>query len=144
MFGKVLYPIDLQEGELSQAGIKCVLEQVRKWQAKLVLLTVLPGFGMPLVASYFPKDAQKKATAAARQKMAAYIKTHIPEGVAVTSLICEGCAYEEILREAKKRRVDLIVIPSHERKGMDKFLLGSTAAKVVEHAHCSVLVLRNC
>ena len=52
-----------------------------------------------------------------------------------------GHSYETILDVAKENKVDLIIIASH-RPGLQDYFLGSTAAKVVRHAHCSVLVVR--
>ena len=52
-----------------------------------------------------------------------------------------GHAYNTILDEAEKSGADLIIIASH-RPGLQDYLLGSTAAKVVRHANCSVLVVR--
>ncbi|MBE2260132.1 MAG: universal stress protein [Candidatus Accumulibacter sp.] len=52
-----------------------------------------------------------------------------------------GHSYETILDVAKENKVDLIIIASH-RPGLQDYFLGSTAAKVVRHANCSVLVVR--
>ena len=52
-----------------------------------------------------------------------------------------GHSYNTILQVAKKKKVDLIIIASH-RPGLQDYFLGSTAAKVVRHANCSVLVVR--
>jgi nucleotide-binding universal stress UspA family protein len=49
---------------------------------------------------------------------------------------------EEIVDFAERDRTDLIVIPSHARKGFDRWLLGSTTERVVRLAPCPVLVLR--
>jgi nucleotide-binding universal stress UspA family protein len=68
---------------------------------------------------------------------------------------CPGSKYEgihlkvvsgdpagEIIAYAQKHQVDLIVIPSHGRTGLSRFLMGSVAEKVVRCSHCPVLVLR--
>jgi nucleotide-binding universal stress UspA family protein len=52
-----------------------------------------------------------------------------------------GTPWRQILEAAKAEGVDLIVIGSHGYGGLDR-LLGTTAAKVVNHAECSVLVIR--
>jgi nucleotide-binding universal stress UspA family protein len=49
---------------------------------------------------------------------------------------------EEIVEFAERDQTELIVIPSHSRKGFDRWLLGSTAERVVRLAPCPVLVLR--
>ncbi len=144
MFKKVLYPIDVPEGGLCRDALDEVVEEVRKWGATLYLIYVLPGFNMPLVATYFPKDAEKKARAAAKAQLDSYIQEHIPEGLPVVPVLRQGTAYEEILAESRKHDVDLIIIPGQDHPSMEKWLLGTTTSKVVRHAHCSVLVLRHC
>ena len=49
---------------------------------------------------------------------------------------------EAILEEATAWGADLIVLGSHGRRGIDRFLMGSTAESVATHAKCSVEVLR--
>ena len=60
-------------------------------------------------------------------------------GVAVEVRI--GHPYRTILDVADEKGADLIIIASHQ-PGLQDYLLGSTAAKVVRHAKCSVLVVR--
>ena len=57
------------------------------------------------------------------------------------ALVRTGHSYKTILEVAKEKDVDLIIIASH-RPGLQDYFLGSTAAKVVRHADCSVLVVR--
>lgn len=53
-----------------------------------------------------------------------------------------GNASSEILDYADENDIQLIVIPSHGRQGLDRFLMGSVAERVVRYAACPVLVLR--
>ena len=57
------------------------------------------------------------------------------------TLVIEGHASRSILEHAENNDVVLIIIASHQ-PGMQDYLLGSTAAKVVRHAGCAVHVLR--
>lgn len=60
----------------------------------------------------------------------------------ISTVLLEGQSAGRTLTEyANSHRADCIVIASHQ-PGMKEFFLGSTAALVVRHAHCSVLVLR--
>ena len=52
-----------------------------------------------------------------------------------------GGSYREIIESSKEHEANLIIINSH-RPGLKDYLLGSTAAKVVRHSPCSVLVER--
>jgi nucleotide-binding universal stress UspA family protein len=59
-----------------------------------------------------------------------------------TVTVLAGDAGLETADYAKKVGADLIIVPSHGFHGMKRLLLGSTAERIIRHAHCSVLVLR--
>jgi nucleotide-binding universal stress UspA family protein len=49
---------------------------------------------------------------------------------------------QSILEYASRKNIDLMVLGTKGRTGLKKFLVGSVAAGVVQHAHCPVLVVR--
>lgn len=63
-------------------------------------------------------------------------------GLEIEEVIVHGEAAAEIVRVAKERQVDLIVVSSHGRKGLGRILFGSTAEAIVRHAPCPVLVVK--
>lgn len=71
---------------------------------------------------------------------AARIEAESPH--AVTWSIREGRVAEEIIDEAKLWGADLIMMGTHGRHGLSRFLLGSVAERIVSHAPCSVEVVR--
>lgn len=80
------------------------------------------------------------------KEIAAYFESlrtrALKEGVSCQTIIGEGEApYRLIAEEAEKRKVDMIIIGRHGRKGLAKVLMGSVAAKVIGHAPCNVLVV---
>ena len=62
--------------------------------------------------------------------------------VAADTLVRTGAPTEEIVNAAKKLPADIIVISTHGRGGLKHVLLGSVAERVVRHAPCPVLVVR--
>jgi nucleotide-binding universal stress UspA family protein len=64
------------------------------------------------------------------------------EGVSCTASVRLGIPTEEILTEAEKTAPDLIFIGNKGTSALARFLLGSTAERVVRYARCSVLVVR--
>lgn len=143
LFKKILVPIDMQEMAFADKAIATAVAVARHQQATLHIVTVLPGFGMPIVASYFPPDAMRQASNQVKKELQDYVAKKVPGDVSATFAVAEGTPYEQVLAEAKKVKADLIVLHSHVRKHMEKVLLGSCAQKVVEHAPCSVWVLRD-
>jgi universal stress protein F len=67
----------------------------------------------------------------------------IPEDVSasVTREVAVGVPWEAVCEAARRNQADLVVIGSHGYGGLDR-LLGTTAAKIVNHAPCNVLVVR--
>ena len=63
-------------------------------------------------------------------------------GVEAKSQVLVGYAAEEILNRAHEENVDMIVMGTHGRKGIDRILFGSVAEKVVKNADMPVLTVR--
>ncbi|MGA2191888.1 MAG: universal stress protein [Nitrospirota bacterium] len=63
-------------------------------------------------------------------------------GVSTESIIAEGDVHDEIIRVAKERNAELIVMGTHGRRGLNRLLLGSVAESVARRAHCAVLLIR--
>ncbi|MBQ6813567.1 MAG: universal stress protein [Methanobrevibacter sp.] len=61
--------------------------------------------------------------------------------VKITKKVAEGSPAKAILETAESEDIDLIVIGSSGKTGIDKFLMGSVAERVVKSARCSVLVI---
>ncbi len=59
-----------------------------------------------------------------------------------TKIVVTTSTQEALVETAKKSKVDLIVLGTHGRTGLVRLLMGSTTARVIGHAPCSVLVVR--
>jgi nucleotide-binding universal stress UspA family protein len=60
----------------------------------------------------------------------------------ISTKIAEGNAGDEIVKEAKSNKCDLIIMATHGRSGVVRVLLGSVADQVTKHAPCPVLLVR--
>ena len=136
---KVLACIDLS----SQA--RNVLEkavELATWhKAELILFTVAEDFidygeGVALgLTEQIKEQSQKRLEEAGRDAQA--------KGVKARTVMDYGSSpADSILTFAEKEGVDLIVLGSRAKSGLDRFLIGSVASKVVAHATTSVMVLR--
>ena len=63
-------------------------------------------------------------------------------GVRATAVTVAGDPSAQIVRTARSTRADLIVMGTHGRRGMSKFLLGSVAERVIATASCPVVTVR--
>ncbi len=139
MFKSILVPVNLEDTQAVDSTIETAIQLTQQNSAKLHFLTVFPGFGMPLVGSFFPKDAEAKAKQQCSERLHKLVAAAVPKDISVSTDVEQGNAWEAILRYAKTQGIDLIVMPSRHRA---QSLLGSVSARVAERAHCSVLITR--
>lgn len=142
-FNTILLPVDLQDRKTAQAALKEAADCLSGPDAELHVMTVMPGLNMPMVAAYFPSDTMEKALRALESELSALVSETLPDLANGQIHVCEGDATKQIIKLARRLGADLIVIPSHNYSRMENILIGSVSSKVVERAHCSVMVLRD-
>jgi nucleotide-binding universal stress UspA family protein len=142
---KILVPIDGSECSLYAA--RYAVKLAKDENAQLFCIHVIgsvPYYGYmgspPAIDQYY-KDLEEKVECwfskvrdMARNEGISELKTETFSGV--ESII------ESIIDYASKKDVDLIVIGTRGRTGLKRFLMGSVANGVVQHAHCPVLLVR--
>jgi nucleotide-binding universal stress UspA family protein len=69
-------------------------------------------------------------------------KEVLSRGIRAKACFRVGHPFEEIVSMASDPEVDLVIIGSHGCSAIKQLLLGSTVARVVEHAQCPVLVVK--
>jgi nucleotide-binding universal stress UspA family protein len=63
-------------------------------------------------------------------------------GVKAKSLLLRGIPADQIVKAARNRKADIIVIGTHGRTGLSKLFMGSVASRVISTARCPVLTVR--
>jgi nucleotide-binding universal stress UspA family protein len=142
---KILLAVD--ESTFSEAALRAVLAQARPQDTEVRVLHVveLPSHLMGLeIVEY---DAEFEAVwKAVREQAKALVEKTTGKlralGYSVTPALEEGDPTSKIIDVAKAWNADLIVLGSHGRKGLKRFLMGSVAESVARHADCSVELVR--
>ena len=141
MFKKILVPIDVEYPKTSKAVYDNAADIARLSSADILLVSVMPGFGMPIVASYVTDEMKKEA----KKEFANALKEFTDKncGENVSSKVLVGKHYEVILEMADKWGADLIVVYHNHRRTINEAFSQNCAQKIVKKANCSVLRLRN-
>jgi nucleotide-binding universal stress UspA family protein len=84
-------------------------------------------------------DRQKKL----KDQYEMVVPRDIKASLKVEQMTRIGVPFLEIVKMAKEKEVDLIVMGTHGRTGLAHVLIGSVAEKVVHHAHCGVLTIKH-
>jgi len=136
MTDTILVPIDPADKERAP-GMIAVARKIGGDDARLILTSVVEDIPT-YVAVELPGGAIDKARGALRADLR---KIAQDEGIEAEIEVRKGQAATAINSIAKEKNANVIIIASHKPEFADYFL-GSTAAKVVRHAPCSVFVIR--
>jgi len=137
---KILLAVD--NSRFSEAAVQAVIarHRVRDLEVRVFHAAESPTlFTAPEMAEYIPPEESAQEAKALVAKAADAIRS---AGINVTTSIVQGDPKSAIIDDAKAWGADLIVLGSHGRKGLQRFLLGSVSETVMRHAHCSVEIVR--
>ena len=140
MFNLILAAVDLDDNDKAQKILRIAANIANADSAGLHLLSVI-GAAQAVISQHLPEGYEKMAMKRTEQDLATLATSvDLTQGT-VTSSARFGDIYREILVQAEKSAVDLIIIGSNKPQAID-FLLGTNAARVVRHSSCSVFVVR--
>jgi nucleotide-binding universal stress UspA family protein len=140
------------DGSKSARNAEAVFTQWPIFAGKVVSVVTVAETAVPVAAGFTPglydqvlesytntvdearREVQKEADSAARRLADA--------GLEATAIALEGDPAAEIVRFAKERKVGTIVMGTRGHTGLARLILGSVARNVLQHASCSVLIVR--
>ncbi len=142
MFTKILVAVD--GSEVSEAALRCAIDEAKAWDAELHAIYVIETgmlSSVPLdntlevIYTLLENEGEKtmKSSTVAATK----------EGLELTPHIVQGHAGNEILNCADDINADLIILGSHGKSEIDRFILGSVTTYVVRHSSITTMVVRS-
>src|SRR4030043_656818 len=142
MYKKILVPLD--GSELAKKALNEAEKLVKSFDAEIILFQVVPFipiYGSPeLVTPLIIDEKQKEAAEKYLSSLAEELKK---KGLRVTVMVRTGQQVAmEIIDFAKESGVDLIVMCTHGRSGITRWMLGSVALKLLTRGETPILLLR--
>ncbi len=139
MYREILFPTD--GGPASQAALDHALDHAERYDARLHTLYVVD------TTAYASLDAGAETVISGLQQEGETALQAVAEraedaNVSVVSEIISGSPYKQLLEYAENAGIDLIVMGTHGRTGLDRYLLGSVTERVVRTADMPVLTVR--
>jgi nucleotide-binding universal stress UspA family protein len=141
---RILVPIDLSPH--SERGFTHGVALARTYGAELLLIHVTDVshfIGVYGEIDPFTPDVQERVDRWVKQEMGRMRREAEGAGVKAQSFLLSGYPSSTILDFIAERAVDLVVMTSHGRTGLDRFLLGSVSEKVLRRATCPVLLIKS-
>ena len=141
-FKNTLFPIDFSE--CSEKVFPYAFDMAKKFNTKLHLLFVARDMSY-LTMLAIPRDQlMNTATEIARageNQMKAFCDKHLSDFPNHETKVVTGDPADEIMKFADEQDIDLIVMATHGRKGLDRTLMGSVADHVIKNAPVPVLIV---
>ncbi len=139
---KILFPVDFFEN--SDKILPYVKLMAEKLGAKIELLHVVRGSGeyagFELGVAWY-SNLKKDLMGGAEKAMNRFVDEHMSDIEDVKTSVEVGDTVEEILNYANKNGIDMIIMGTHGRKGLEQIMFGSVASGVVRGASCPVLTV---
>jgi nucleotide-binding universal stress UspA family protein len=134
---KILFPVDFSK--FSDAALPLATSLARAEHAELIVLHVQE---IPIAYAagewyYGPIEPNPEDLTRMLEK----IRPDDPNIVCIHRMVM-GDPTKEILQIAEEEKVDMIVMSTHGRTGLERILMGSVAEKVVRRANCPVVTVR--
>ena len=139
-FKKILFPVDLSE--VSSEIVPWVLAIARKFEAEIHLLFVarslehLSTVYVPFVAI---EQFENEIIKGAETKIQEFVDTFLEAYPSLRTDVVLGDAAEKILEHIDAEKIDLVIIGTHGRKGLEKILFGSVAERVIKMSPVPVM-----
>lgn len=137
---KLLLPIDFSDVSLKTATWALTLGN--KFSAEIHLLFIarrlehLSGINVARVSI---ENFENEVVRGAETMMEEFVNTHFKDYAACKNKVVLGDAAEEIINYVKSEKIDLVIIGTHGRKGLDSILFGSVAERVIKMSPVPVM-----
>jgi nucleotide-binding universal stress UspA family protein len=139
---KVLFPADLSE--VSSKLAPDVIAMAQKFNAEVHLLFVAGSFEK-FKTFYIPHPSLKnfgdEVLKGGQQKMTEFVEEFFSDYAKLKTIVVQGDPAEEILKYIVTAKIDLVIMGTHGRKGLDRILFGSVATQVVQNSPAPVLTI---
>ncbi|POG54646.1 universal stress protein [Haloferax marisrubri] len=141
MYSRILFPTD--GSDCADAALDHAIEHARTYDATLVGLYVADVREVGYAAPALSLERVREALLESGEQVLGRVAERAREaGVEVETAVTEGTPASEIIRHADERDIDLVVMGTHGRSGIDRYLIGSVAERVVRGSDAPVLTVR--
>lgn len=142
---RILWPTDFSD--LSLVGGRYARDQRELYDAELHILHAVPPPMAPDVAAVVPAEvpvpySDQELIDACRETLDRVVAEHFKDVPHLVREVRFGNPWSTICTYAEEREIELIVLATHGRTGLSHVLIGSTAERIVQHAPCPVLVIK--
>jgi len=142
MFKKIVCPIDFSE--FTDEIVKYAVNITKKFNAELHLIHIIPNLNYftPYESFLTPENLVAIEKNIEKEVEKDFEKVTKDIDMPLKKIVKTGVTFVEIIDYIKEEDIDLVVMGTHGRSGIEHILIGSVAEKVVRKSPCPVLTIR--
>ena len=137
---KILFPVDLSES--SDKILPYVQTVAKKFDSKIYILFAARVFDY-FTSIYVPHPSinkfEKEIIEGAEKRLYEFVDTHFKEFPGTKTVVVAGDAAEKIVEYIEDQKIDLVIMGTHGRKGLERILFGSVADRVIKMSPVPVM-----
>ena len=141
-FRKILFTLDLSD--VAPRMVPFVMSMAKMYGSEVHLLFVMHFFEH-FTGIYAPDisttSLEEEMVRGAERKMEKFVQERFPDGRVKSAKVVVGDTTEEILKYINHEKIDLVIMGTHGRKGLDQLFFGSIAEKIVKTSPVPVLTI---
>jgi nucleotide-binding universal stress UspA family protein len=137
---RILVPVDFSP--MSRDLLKYATAFAAQFRASLVLLHAVNRISVQTRVVSHATRLQMAVLEGGMHQLAEFAKCLVPANIEAKQVVRAGTPYDVIRQVARRERADLIIIGTRGHGAVKRFFIGGTAGRVVRHAPCPVLVVR--
>jgi nucleotide-binding universal stress UspA family protein len=142
MYKKILVPLDGSKfSECSLEHLKAIAAGCKAPEILLLMVAEIP---LQLLerGEEWRREVEERGRAWAEDYLAKLANSLKKEGMAAKTTVLSGWPADKILDYADQNQVDLIIMSTHGRSGVTRWVIGSVADRVLRHSKVPVLMIR--
>ncbi len=141
-FKKILFPTDFSK--MAEYTLDYAISMAEKFNAKIHLIHVVDE-SVDVADFYFPYSSMEveedNMVKAAKKAMDRLCNLKLGGTEEYETKVLEGIPHKEIVKYLNENGIDLLIMSTHSKKGIEQLLLGSTTKKVYKEVSCPVLII---
>ncbi|MBF0496172.1 MAG: universal stress protein [Deltaproteobacteria bacterium] len=141
-FDRILFPIDLSES--SDRIVPRLKGMVKQFNAELHVVFVARIFGH-FAGMHVPHPAIKKFESeiveGSKKRLAEFVDVYFPDYPKVKTAVLSGDITEQLIEYIGAQKIDLVMMGTHGRKGLEKVIFGSVAERFMRMSPVPVLLI---
>lgn len=139
-YNRILHPTDGSEG--SAVALEHAIDVAKSYQAELQIVSVVNSQALNSEFAYDVDETLSQLESQAEEHISEAVSVATSQGVEAIGKVKVGIPFSKILNHSRRNDIDLIVMGTQGRTGLDRLLVGSVTERIIRRTRVPVLTVK--